>query len=170
MISFLFALFLSHSACNVHYREIYLIPSDYRGKVVAIYARPFGEQPVMEDSSTIFKIPEDGILVTQSIKRNIHELRESEFYLINKNGERTRLNILEKDSLFNSKDSIRFRHEVGVIPFGTIGSCEFDKPNTFCYSDFYIGTYSEMGKFYTPEAADAFEKRVIAKAKWVQGK
>jgi hypothetical protein len=75
---------------------------------------------------------------------------------------------LEKDSLFNSKDSTKFRQEVGVIPFGTIGSCDFSKPNVFCYSDLYVGTRAEMGKFYTPEAADAFEKRVLAKAKWGQ--
>jgi hypothetical protein len=168
MISIILALLISHSAHNLQYREIYLIPSDYRGKIVVIYSRPFGEPSITEDSSTIFKIPEDGILVAQSIKRNIHELRESEFYLINKNEERAKLNILEKDSLFNSKDSTKFKQEVGIIPFGTIGSCEFDKPNVFCYSDFYIGTYAEMGKFYTPEAADAFEKRVLAKAKWGQ--
>lgn len=168
MISIILALLISHSSPNRQYREVYLIPSDYRGKVVVIYGRPLGEPPIMEDSSTTFKVPEDGILVTQSTKRNIHNLNESEFYLIDQLGNRKRLNILEKDSVFNSKDSTKFRHEVGVIPFGTIGSCKFNEPNVFCYSDFYVGTYADMGKFYTPEAADAFEKRVLAKAKWGQ--
>jgi hypothetical protein len=152
---------------NFNKKEVFYIPNEYRGKVVVVYGRPFGDQPKVDDSTIAYVIPKDGILISQSVAP-VMNLRQSEFYLVDNGGRKSKLDMLEKDSIFSSKDSAIYRRKIGIIPFGTIGSCSLDSAKYFCYSDFYIGSYSEMAKYYTPKMAGDFENRLMAKAKWLQ--
>jgi hypothetical protein len=168
MIAFILTFLYLTRSSNLHQKELYLIPSDYRGKVVVVYGKSFGEPPKIDDSTIVYLIPKDGILISQSVTHYDFDLRQSEFYLLDQSGSRSKLEILEKDSIFNSKDSASYRTKIGILPFGTIGSCNFKDTTIFCYSDFYIGNFSEMAKFYTPEMAEDFQQRLLAKAKWLQ--
>jgi hypothetical protein len=144
MILFILTWVYLNSVSHFQPKEIYLIPSDFRRHAVVVYGKSFGEPEKNEDSSIVYLIPKDGILISQSSKHYDFDLKQSEFYLLDKSGQRNRLEILETDSIFKSKDSASFRRKLGIIPFGTIGGCNFKEPNVFCYSDFYVGKQSEM--------------------------
>jgi hypothetical protein len=168
MTAFYLTILYSMLSLKLQKKEIFFIPSDYRGKVVVVYGKPFGDQPKIDDSTVAYFIPKDGILISQSTNHYDINLKHSQFYLVDESGRKSKLEFIEKDSLFLSKDSSVYRTKVGIIPFGTIGSCNFNEANVFCYSDFYIGSYSEMSKYYTPEMANDFQKRLMEKAKWLQ--
>ena len=163
----IFAFFLAalHLECKCQkINEFFLLPKQYRGKVVVVYNRPFGEMPKNLNDTIYYTIPNDGISLntTQIISR----LEHCEFYQVDTAGKRKKLRILTNDLITNSPDSINLKNEIGIFIFGTIGSCNSNERESFCYSDFYVGTLNEMPNYYTPKKAREFSSRLDAKAKW----
>jgi len=46
--------------------EVYLIPSGYSGQIAVVFGVKEGEKELIENGWRVYKIPEDGILITQS--------------------------------------------------------------------------------------------------------
>jgi hypothetical protein len=145
-------------------KEAYLLPNNYRGKIVVVYNRPFGDITEESNDTIYYKVPLDGISVVTGQLH--HKLEAGIFYQVDSAGKKNKLDILSNEIIKSSSDSARLRDKVGVFVFGTIGSCNPKETESFCYSDFYIGSLNEMPKYYTPDIASKFMAAVEAKAKW----
>ena len=67
--------------------EIFLIPDKFRGQFAIMFSEDCGESGVYESGSRVYRIPEDGILIT---KLPFNEgLLNRDFYLTDENGNRT---------------------------------------------------------------------------------
>jgi hypothetical protein len=158
-------LLLNQSFCygqiNV---EAYVIPKNYRGKVVVVYMRPFGQDSKISNDTLFYYIPPDGIAIASN---NIETTIEKSFFITYDSGGNEKiLPIHSKSDFFESPDSAYKKAEVGIIIFGTIGSCNSNNKSNFCYTDFYIGSFNEMPNYYTPEKSNKFSERLSEKAKW----
>lgn len=167
-LSLLISIFLSLTFTNdcraQNVKETFLLPESYRGKVVVVYNRPFGDKTEVANGTIFYRVPFDGIsVVTGQLK---HKLEDCLFYQIDSTGKKNKLTILSNEIIMSSPDSTRLKGQVGVFVFGTIGSCNPNQPESFCYSDFYVGSLNDMPKYYTPDIANKFMATVESKAKW----
>jgi hypothetical protein len=160
----MFCLTFSLESKSQSAKEAFVLPKNYNGKVIIVYNRPFGEKVKMSNDTTYYKVSSDGISIftTQSKLK----LTESIFYQLNSKGQRQRLNILDYKIIMSSNDSTNLKNKVGIFIFGTVGECDTKKPESFCYSDFYVGSLNNMHKFYNPDKAKKFMSKVELKAKW----
>lgn len=133
---------------------------------MVVYNRPFGDKTDVSNDSIYYRVPTDGISIVTSLLKN--KLEESLFYQIDSLGNKNKLNILTHDFIMSSPDSTRLKNQVGIFIFGTLGSCNPNEPESFCYSDFYVGSLNDMPNYYTPERSNDFMSRVSKKAKWRQ--
>ena len=46
--------------------ELYLIPDDFRGEFVVYFDEPCGSTPIYDGKSRIFRVPSNGVLITQA--------------------------------------------------------------------------------------------------------
>jgi len=168
ILSFLiFIFFLTHSICYGQVKvEVYVIPKNYRGKVVVVFKRPFGNDSKLSNDTLFYYIPPDGIaIVSNNIKTAIEK---SCFITYDSSGKEKILPIHSKNDFFESTDPTYKKAEVGIIIFGTIGSCNPKDKSNFCYTDFFIGTFNEMPNYYTPDRANKFSDSLSKKSKWRQ--
>lgn len=161
---FILSLTFSLDSRSQNAKEAYLLPQNYNGKVVVVYNRPFGEKVKTSNDTTYYTVPSDGISIVTTQSKS--KLDKSLFYQTDSNGKRQQLNILSYQSIMSSPDSVSLKGRVGIFIFGTIGSCNLNEPESFCYSDFYVGSLNDMPKYYTPAIADKFMAAVEVKAKW----
>ena len=164
LIFLCFNLALSFKAKCQKTQDAYLLPNDYKGKVVVVYNRPFGDKVKISNDTTYYIVPLDGISIVTSQSKS--KLDESLFYQIDFLGKRKMLNILTYQLIMSSPDSTSLKNQVGIFIFGTIGSCNPKEPESFCYSDFYVGSLNDMPKYYTTDIANNFMATVESKAKW----
>ena len=161
----IFIFFLTYSICYGQVKvEAYVIPKNYRGKVVVVFNRPFGHDSKISNDTLFYYIPPDGIAIVSNIIRTA--IAKSCFITSDSSGKKTNLTIHSKDDFYKSTDSTNKKNEIGIIIFGTIGSCIPNAKSNFCYTDFYTGTFNEMPDYYTPDKAKEFSARLSKKAKW----
>lgn len=60
--------------------ETFLIPLDFRGKIIVFYDEPCGQSPVYRDKRRVYEISSDGVLITQ-FKKNRGYL-DQKFYFV----------------------------------------------------------------------------------------
>ena len=159
---FLSALYFECKSQNII--EAFLIPKEYRGKVVTVYNRPFGERIKSLNDTIYYTIPKDGISISKSQIKS--KLEDCIFYQFNTRGKKEKLRILSYDLIIASPDSNFLKNQVGIFIFGTIGSCNSKEPQSFCYSDFYVGSLNDMKNHYTPKKSEQFMLKVSSKARW----
>jgi hypothetical protein len=89
---FLFANFLS---CNIFQtnKEVYLIPDTFAGEFRIIYSEKCGLTPKVENGQRLLEIPHNGILIIQPELEKENSKRE--YYLVNRNGIRIKLNLIQ---------------------------------------------------------------------------
>ena len=128
----IFILCLTYSICVGQVTvEAYVIPKNYRGKVVVVFGRPFGDNSRISNDTLFYNIPPDGIaIVSNKIKTTIEK---SCFITYDNGGKKRLLPVHSRKTFFESTDSIKKRTEIGIIIFGTIGSCNANDKSNFCY-------------------------------------
>lgn len=67
--------------------ETFLIPENFRGRIVIFYEESCAEKPLYENGRRLYRFPDDGILITK-FKRPKGFL-DRKFYFVNERGERT---------------------------------------------------------------------------------
>ena len=164
LISICLTFTFSNECKSQNVREIFLIAKSFRGKAVLVYNRPFGDKTEIANDTISYKVAPDGISVITSQLEN--KLEDCLFYQIDSTGTKHKLTILSNEIIMSSSDSTRLKDQVGIFIFGTIGSCNPNEPESFCYSDFYVGSLNAMPKYYTPDIANKFMALVESKAKW----
>ena len=73
--------------------ETFLIPEKYRGKVLIVFNSKCGEEIEYENGRRIYKVPNDGILLTKF--NDEQGFINQEFYLVDKNGNRKSIKQLD---------------------------------------------------------------------------
>lgn len=76
--------------------ETYLIPENYSGKIKVVYGEDCGINPSIENGRRILEIPNNGILIIQPEFEG--GIIDHEYYFINENKERTRIERYENYS------------------------------------------------------------------------
>lgn len=126
--------------------ETFLIPQNFRGKIIIFYEEPCGQKSVYENGRRIFQFPESGVLIT-NYKRTKGILNQN-FYFVAENGEKTK--IPQKDVReFNFKGRLSniekepSREEVGVFYSyaGILPSKTISK-----YHSYVISAYKDLDK------------------------
>lgn len=78
-----FALYFTFHYINLPSSDLFLIPKEFRGTVYIYYNQSNGARKEYEGSRRLYRIPKDGILLTQfDLKEGIVDLSDSKFYLV----------------------------------------------------------------------------------------
>lgn len=98
--------------------ETFLIPQDFRGKFVIYFEEPCGTDIEYENGRRIYRIPDDGVLITK-FKREAGYI-DDEFYLVDNQGGKVLLPELDaRDFNFNGRlsktDNELPRHKLAVF-------------------------------------------------------
>jgi len=118
-------------------KEIYLIPGNFEGKFRVIYGESCGDQPTYENGRRVMRIPANGILIIQPEFQT--GWVNNEYFLIDKNGKRTKLN-----ELLDYKERLAKSPGVLMVGSGSIGgampdgSSSTESPLAIHYTDFTI--------------------------------
>jgi hypothetical protein len=119
--------------------EIHLIPAGYAGYVTIAYMAPNGEPGDFEGTARLYRIPANGILLTQSPPN--HGLGpEQQFFVVEPNGDRHQVKI----SIANFGDMLKNRIHPDIEVFnpskGTIQGerCDIE------YDQYFVGTRAQF--------------------------
>ena len=86
LLSIVAAILCLNSACQQKINEIYLIPRGFSGNVAVVFDVKEGEKEVLENGSRVYRIPEDGVLITQaSYNSTFHD---EKYFFVDGSGER----------------------------------------------------------------------------------
>jgi hypothetical protein len=105
--------------------ETFLIPQNFRGKIVIFYEEKCGQEPVYEHGRRIYKLPENGILITNFKKTR--GILDQEFYFVDETGNRIPIPKRDvRDFNFNgrlsktgnepSRDEIAAFYSLAILP------------------------------------------------------
>ncbi len=143
--------------------EIFLIPSSYQGKVRIIFNQKCGEAKTYEANRRLFKIPKDGILLTQ-FKDEQGFINQS-FYVLEKGRRKKVEQLMLKE--FNEQWTLEknprepSRNKLAIFEAGRTYSDGS--------SEFYICTYNQFKK-YNFKYDQRFDSLAIDKARSVDKK
>lgn len=143
------ALLLVFISCNKYETEIYLIPANFHGKVNVIFNQKNGNKKIYENGNRVYKIPADGILITQFV---IQEGNMNTVYHFD--NDRTPLRIASRNNKLEE-------NETGIYREGTIGvyGNSSDK-DSFNYLEFYVTDERRLKNYFSDDSIDNFNKKV----------
>ncbi len=120
--------------------EIILISKNYRGKVRILYNQKCGEKTEYENGKRIYKIPSDGVLLTQF--KDEQGFINQEYYIVNHN-RRFKVNELKVQD-FN--DDYTIERNPNEPPRNKLAIFFAGRTYSDGSSEFYICTYNELKK------------------------
>ncbi|KQS46602.1 hypothetical protein ASG38_12500 [Flavobacterium sp. Leaf359] len=128
-------LFIS---CN-DVSEIYLIPKDYHGKVSILFNQEKGSPPQFENNTRVYKIPSNGILLTQF--EDVYGYAQRKYYFVDSKGNRSPIKVLDNRNSNNS--------EVGIYNAtnGVYGNS--DAKNPLKFQEFYVSSKKNLDTYMT---------------------
>ena len=86
LLSILTATLFMNFACRQKINEIYLIPRGFSGNIAVVFDVKQGEKEELENGWRVYRIPADGILVTQASYNST--MHDEEFFFVGDGGER----------------------------------------------------------------------------------
>jgi len=136
-------------------RDIYEIPSDYKGLVYIIKNENCGQGLKKKRGQRIIKIPQDGILVIQA--DNLHfpfntpdkgqdsRYNPNVYYQVDNGNKRTELPDMQEKKFKEGLEYKFSKDDIGVFHLG-FGTSEAYRPDTVSYSFYrlFIGSYNEL--------------------------
>ena len=175
-IIFFIAFMQTLSSCQIAESETYLIPENFMGKVRIIfnqngktykyrdwnkkdtfYTSKVGVSKSYENGRRIYKIPSDGILLTQFSENDGFYNRQ--YYSVDSDGKRSALKIFEfrhfkMDSAGYVVDDKNLR---GIFGDGTDGSIGNEQ---IFYQEFVVAKYNILDKILSSLSSDEFNSKV----------
>jgi hypothetical protein len=140
--------------------ETFLIPENYSGRVNIIFKKDCGIHLEKNTEGSIYRIPEDGILIINDEQR--FGFIDHKYYLVNPKGNRTELTKMDVRD-FNEEWTLEknpnepSRNKLGIFHWGRTGSMGemidtngkvTNKDDQYTYSEFYVSTYSDLTKTF----------------------
>lgn len=150
------------SSCNQKAEpETYLIPSNYTGKVNILFNKETGAAKEYDRKRRVYRIPSDGILITQ-FKTNDGFI-DREYYSVDNTGKRTRLEVYILDN--SKRDTAEYivgdKNKKGIFGDGISGQYGNTGENkSVQYQEFIVSSYNQLDSFYTKEYRINFENRI----------
>ncbi|WP_170227626.1 DUF6843 domain-containing protein [Flavobacterium noncentrifugens] len=135
-------------------KETFLIPNGFEGRITVVFNQPNATQIPIENDRRIYKIPEDGILITSSkIETGI---LHQKYYYIDKSGNRTKINILDLD-----KGATEIPM---VVRYGTVGVYgNSDDVNPIEFLESTIASKKNIDSISDYKYISSFEQRIMEK-------
>lgn len=121
--------------------ETFLIPNGYRGKIRVIFNQKCGQPIKYEAKSRLYKIPNDGILMTQF--KAEQGFINQEFYII-ENGKRRKIEQLMAQA-FNEEWTLEKNKR--EPPRNKVSIFEAGRTYSDGSSEFYICTYNQFKNY-----------------------
>lgn len=141
--------------------ETYLIPSDFTGKVNILFNKVTGEAEEYDGKRRVYKIPLDGILVTQ-FKKNDGTI-DREYYSVDKTGKRTRLGVfmLNHSKSDTAEYIVGDKNKKGIFGDGISGQYgNTNDSKSVQYQEFIVSSYNQLDSFYTKEYRIYFDSKI----------
>jgi hypothetical protein len=153
LILIFFNLFSCHQGIE---KEIYLIPSNFKGKVNVIFNQVNGEPVRYQDDVRIYEIPKDGILLTQ-FKEQEGFIKREYYYTDEANNKKPLKIIMDMEDVNSS--------EISVFRDGTIGVYgNSNDKNSLTYQEFYITDKMDFESYFSNDSIKDFTKRLQLKS------
>jgi hypothetical protein len=156
LITLLFVLALL-IGCKYTEPETYLIPNGYKGKVNIIFNQKNGEKPVYESGRRIYKIPLNGILLTQF--NDEHGLVNHKYFYVDSIGNKKPLEIFEYS--YNKDGTIKWLIAdstlIGIFGDGTAGVYGNSK---FKFQEFVVCNYANLDVYNNESANNKFLRKL----------
>ncbi|UZT99832.1 hypothetical protein ODZ84_09825 [Chryseobacterium fluminis] len=131
--------------------EIYLIQNNYRGKVNVIFSQLKGQEIIYEGDKRVYKIPENGILLTKA--KPEYGFVKHEYYFVDSLGNRTPINILF--------DNHQNQKEIGIYRDGTVGAYgNSNDKQSLKFQEFYVADQESLDKYFSIQYNNDFFKAV----------
>jgi len=149
-------------ACNQKAEpEEYLIPSGFSGKVNILFGRKDGAAKAYEDGRRVYKIPADGILVSQFPATA--GFIDRKYFSVDPGGKRTALEVFKSDH--NSDGTIRWlvgdTTRKGIFLDGINGQYGSDgDARAVQFEEFVVSSKEMLDSFFTKEYLRAFDNRI----------
>lgn len=119
--------------------EVHLIPAGYAGYVTIAFLAPNGEPGDFEGKARLYRIPANGILLTQS-PANHGPGPERQFFIVEPNGDRREV----KESIANFGDMLKNRiHPDVEVFYPTKGSMQGERCDIE-YDQYFVGTRAQF--------------------------
>ena len=130
--------------------SVYLIPESYKGTFYIIYNAPKGQPAKYENGSTIFEIPQSGVLLTQASGSPVWDENPPNwhYYYVDNNGSKTPITGTWSSDSRNKSKNI---NDTEIVKFHTsIGGFEPVKGCSARVQEFAVGTTAEInsGRYY----------------------
>lgn len=152
MSFFVFVLFNLFSCNQGNEKEIYLISSNFKGKVNIVFSQANGEPVKYEEGVRIYKIPKDGILLTQ-FKEQQGFVKREYFYTDNNNSRKPLKIIINMEDINSS--------EISVFRDGTIGVYgNSNDKKSLIYQEFYVTDKTNFESYFSNDSINDFTKRL----------
>jgi hypothetical protein len=133
--------------------ETFLIPKGFKGKVMVVFEKNNREKLKLEGNRRIYKIPDNGILVTQS--KATTGLMNRQFYYIDSLNNRISL----KD--FRDSKEAKFYGEVGIFYSGTAGVYgNSGDSQSIIFNEFIVSDYKILDSFFTKDYKEQFMRNL----------
>lgn len=146
-------------SCQQHCTpEIFLIPEGYKGPINIIYNIEKGEVKEYENGKRVYKIPNNGVLLTKF--KDEYGIINQEYYYTSASGKRTKLGILhswdfneswtlKKKLIEPSRDSIAIFNPASV---GFMG----EGKDRYYFQSTFVGTYNDLKQSSSQEINHAY--------------
>jgi hypothetical protein len=125
--------------------ETYLIPANFTGKVNILFNKEGGARKEYDEKRRLYKIPSDGILVTQF---NVNDgFIDREYYTVDSTGKTTRLEVYVLDN--SKRDTAEY----------VVGD-KNKKGKSVQYQEFIVSSFNQLDSFYTKQYQGDFDKKI----------
>ena len=159
---YLVALMQLVTGCNQKAEpETYLIPANFTGKVNILFNKEGGAGKEYDGKRRLYKIPSDGILVTQF---NVNDgFIDREYYTVDSAGRRIRLEVYMLDN--SKRDTAEYvvsdKNKKGIFEDGTSGQYGNTGDNkSVQYQEFIVSSLNQLDNFYTKQYQRDFDKKI----------
>src|SRR5204863_8774317 len=84
------------TSCSRKVKETFIIPNGFEGRIAIIFNQPFAEPIPIENGRRIYRIPNDGILISSSKLES--GWIDQEYYYVDSQGRQSKIPVQNKDS------------------------------------------------------------------------
>ncbi|MDP2174462.1 MAG: hypothetical protein Q8K70_00985 [Bacteroidota bacterium] len=134
-------------------KEIFLIPYDYRGKVIIIYNWQNGAKERYENGSRIYDIPINGVLLTKF--KDEYGIVNQTYYLVDSLGNRKLMEIIKDESRVNANNIVAIYRAGSVGVYG-----DSEKSTSIKYQKFYVSDKQNFESYFNHKYNTAFDEKI----------
>jgi hypothetical protein len=145
--------------------ETFLIPHNFRGKIVLYYGEPCGINVLKENDRNVYRIPQDGIMILKNPLET--GIIDQEYYFVNSKGKRlSKIKMLIQQDFNEDYTLEKNKHEpprnkVGAFLGGTGSGSDIETgKKRYQFQFIYITSWDSLRK-YDDRKADSIANNIL---------